>query len=255
MEKLNREIFVNCLGNKSEMKALALAIYVKNHFSASALHANNLSIMAKKLGISPTTLSRLLKILEQKKLISKYKDSKGKRIIVFKSLNSKKARWKMDISKLKNLGIDNTLKALYALVIVDTQKQIDHVTQQTTSTTERLNNNKRVQMRTYRKLSALGVIWEIENEDGEKTGKFDTNVKDRGISYDYLMRKMNLSRATVSKVIKLGDKIRLFRKINRVQSVFVGKDAANCCKYSQNAVSYKGERVLFVEANLYKLVG
>ena len=136
VQRIARQLFRNVVGVPELRKALAFAIYVKNHKQASVIKDWTYRELSRLTNLSPTTCKKRIDDLISLRIVTKW-EYRGHRYMRFGKLSqgivhTKKRIWQpqtADIRIQEYDSIKETEKALMALVIVEDTNRKDHIRQ------------------------------------------------------------------------------------------------------------------------------
>lgn len=242
---ISRKIYKEIIGDAEALKAIALMLYVKNLFPTSVITNYTDHKLAKITGIHQTTVKKRMSTLADMDLIE-YANKKFTHI-VFKSIRSKQSKRNIRLSKIDFSSVKSIELGLKAMFICEVQRRKDYIEQQVVKANNPVikkgDKNGYRAFKRARKFCTLRGI---------------SSYSDNGISYKYIANKLNISIASVAKMIKHGEGIGLFNKTNHVSLYATVKGMA------KHFVSTIGENNLFctlrnnnvyaVSANTYKIL-
>lgn len=239
IKRISRALYNECIDNTDFVKALAMLIYIKENKKSSVFTKCSYKKISELTGLSIVVVKKRMNTLKNLNL---YEYVDNDRNIKFKKIRAPKSNVRLDKIDMKSVAsIELGLRALY---IVEVQRRKEYV-QSAVNLTDNVHN-----MKEYRKAK------DVKNKVLRGTQKFTDN----GISYDYLSKKMKISKKTVSDVIKYGVANKMFEKQRKffIVKTFKTKNEVNLAYRYLKEQNYKlrivGLSLGIILSNVYNLL-
>jgi len=239
IKRISRELYNECINNTNAIKAIAMLIYIKENHKCSVIKKFTYKRLSIITGLTVYSTKKRMHTLKEMGLYDRINDGND---IIFKKIRAKISNVrldKIDMSSIKS--IETGLRALY---IVEVQRRKDYV-KSAVELTNKVHNGKE-----YKK--AL--------KERNRVLRGACKYTDNGISYNYLAKKMNISKKTVSEAIKYGETNGLFKKEHNYNLIKAFNDkheetcAFNYFKSQKGKVVMIGLNLFCVAANLYSIM-
>ena len=208
MRKLSRVLYNECKGNSLYRKALSIAIFVKNKRRNSIITYFTPKKLSKIAGINIRTAEKYTNVLIDMGL-AMFIGNNNKHLQVAKlryvrdyTAPKNMRMGSIDISKIDTSSVKSIEIGLCALAITETQKHKDWINHQIKSKKAENVINKQG----YRKFKKADKICLERGLD---------NYCERGISYNYIAKQLNISLNKVGEIIKYGIKQTMFKRIKK----------------------------------------
>lgn len=221
LTRLARHTFNEIIGNPEYRKAVALAIYVKDHKGASVWKDWSYRKIAALCGISPTTCRKRIAILIKLGMVDSFM-AKGHTYLRFNRLRQGEVvvgdrafqprMADVSIKDISHDSIKDIERGLMALLIVEDIRRKDYVRQLITSA-----HNPRPGTSAKRINRARALC----SERG-----YGENFVDGGLSYRTIGRKLHCAPNTTKDIIAYGESLELFEASRRdwILWLYAGKD-------------------------------
>lgn len=224
IEKLSRQLFNDAVGDPVRRKALAMAIYLKDHNITSVFKNWSYRDLGRAAGLSPTTAKKYVEELRKMHLVRE--DSRdGVQYLVFKKLRRSKIKNKYNdkfhtpktadiaLSKLDRSSVSSIEKSLMSLVVVEDTAKKDYLRRLIKLGT---NPSKSDPVKAVKKARMIC----------RKRGLEEFN--DGGLSYKGIARKLKCGLNMVKRIIDLGQQQGMFwvEKPELVLVKYIGKNQA-----------------------------
>ena len=239
IKRISRELYNECINNTNAIKAISMLIYIKENHKCSVIKKFTYKRLSIITGLTVYSTKKRMHTLKEMGLYDRINDGND---IIFKKIRAKISNVrldKIDMSSIKS--IETGLRALY---IVEVQRRKDYV-KSAVELTNKVHNGKE-----YKK--AL--------KERNRVLRGACKYTDNGISYNYLAKKMNISKKTVSEAIKYGETNGLFKKEHNYNLIKAFNDkheetcAFNYFKSQKGKVVMIGLNLFCVAANLYSIM-
>ena len=239
IKRISRELYNECINNTNAIKAIAMLIYIKENNKCSVIKKFTYKRLSIITGLTVYSTKKRMHTLKGMGLYDRINDGND---IIFKKIRAKISNVrldKIDMSSIKS--IETGLRALY---IVEVQRRKDYV-KSAVELTNKVHNGKE-----YKK--AL--------KERNRVLRGACKYTDNGISYNYLAKKMNISKKTVSEAIKYGVRNKMFEKeynYNLIKTFDNKNDeicAFNYFKGQKCKIIMSGLSLFYVAANLYSVL-
>lgn len=218
--------------HKEILKAVALAIYIKENTTSSLVKNWTVNKLRKISKISASTLKKRLQILRELNLVKEC----GKHLL-FVNMKSSCNRNNIDISTIEYTSVKEIEKSLSALLIVLIQRQKDYANLQL----QHAHNGK--------------TIKEVKQgmRESKLYGWFGFYVEN-GLSYEGIAKRLGICIKTAFETVKFGVKHGFFSKVSHFLCVWGSKGAnlLNEVPQGYTFISKKGN-LYKVSANTYVL--
>lgn len=204
MKKISRKIFHDNISDADAVKALALLIFVKNHFKTSVVPNFTLYKIVSLTGLHYNTVKKRLNTLGDMDLIETV--GKYNQHLKFKRVRAKNSN--VNFSRIDTSSVKLIEKGLRALFLVEKVNQKNYVEQRVILAQECKNGKER----------------KAGKQTCKKCGSSD--FKDNGISYKYLAKKLNISSKTVADMVEFAVSSKLVVKHKTVTQIAYIKGGA-----------------------------
>ena len=206
MKKISRKIFHDNISDADAVKALALLIFIKNHFPTSVVPNFSYYKIVSITGLHYNTVKKRINTLADMELIEAV--GKYNQHLKFKRVRAKNSN--VNFSRIDTSSVKLIEKGLRALFLVEKVNQKNYVEQRVILAQECKNGKER----------------KAGQQTCKKCGSSD--FKDNGISYAYLAKKLNVSLNVVSEVTKYAVSAKLVIKHKTIQQIsYVKGEAKN----------------------------
>lgn len=248
LQKVKRATFNKAVGDSDLRKALAFAIWVKDHKPASVIKGWTYQGLSQLTGLAQNTCRKRIAALRTMHLVREEVIG-GVRYLFFESLRAGKiknklgkcfspARRDISISKLDRTSVKTIEMGIAALLIVEIQIRKDFAKQIICDK----QNGRNVRRIKHARKVCRDRGWEEYSEGG--------------ISYDRLANKLHSGRDYVRKAISYGERTRMFfKRKNDVLCKFVGKNLAKQALFVETSYHYATNNNLYFQpANTYTIL-
>lgn len=253
MIKIGRKLYHECISDAEKRKALALIVYIKNHYKFGLIIEQNLPTAHKHILYKTTidkqdgevinhyldkrTFNKRINTIKQMGLIAELKHT-SKKHLSLKSIRQKYNN--VDISKISTDSLYDIELGLQSLYIAEVQLHKNFVRQQYNQGSKPFEKNANEKAKNSRK---------TKNKYGKE--KFEDN----GISYKYIARKLNISRSKVSDAVKNGEHKGIFIKNRNVKIEYVKNVIFSYFKMANPNVTFCTKNYAYtIYANTYSLL-
>lgn len=233
MIKISRKLFNEHIADADAVKAIALLIFVKNHYPTSVVPNFSYYKIKKITGLHINTIKKRLNTLGTMELIETV--GKYNQHVLFKKIRAHKSNINfsmIDVSSVKSIEM-----GLRALFLQEKVCQKNYVKQLIESKHNGHSNN------------------EVRKAKAKCDKRGYTDFKDNGISYNYLAKKMNIGLNKVSYVIKYAQKNHIIVKHKNIKQYLYIKGQAKMYVSMRENNKYfaTNNNVYFISCNTYSL--
>lgn len=207
MRKISRKLYHDNISDAEAVKALALLIFVKNHFPTSVIPNFTYYKVVKLTGLHYNTVKKRINTLGDMDLIEIV--GKYNQHLKFKRVRAKNSN--INFSRIDTSSVKSIERGLQALFLVEKVSQKNYVEQRVILAKNCKNGKERK--------AGKAVLQKCSSAD----------FKDNGISYAYLANKLNVSIMTVSDIIKYAVSHKLVVKHRNITQVVHIKNLAQHC--------------------------
>lgn len=200
--------------NDRLVKAMSLAIFVKNHIVSSTINNYTVDKIHRITSLHSSTIKKRLNTLKQMGLIRFV--GKNKEHMVFESITSSSEHRNVYAELVMFDNIKDIEKALYALLVIEIQKTKDFVKH-----TIQLANNPST-------LDEHKSAKKICNRYG-----YGNEYKEYGISYKYIAKRLGVCLQKAFNVVKFAIERGFLNKFNRQKQEFSYRIGCTS-KYEEN---------------------
>lgn len=235
MKSIRRNIFYCIYNDRNIVKALALAVFVKNMVKSSSIPNFTIDKLHKLTGLHATTIKKRLKTLDNLGLISR--TGNNEEHLVFNSISSHHKFRNVDISKAIFDSVKDVEKSLLTFVVVEIQKRKNFV-KQLLNLKETAKNYAEAKA-ANKKCRAFGLYGEYQ---------------EYGISYRKIAKEMCVSVAKAVSIVKYAVENQFLNKTHNQKQVFC-LGVASIAKYELNigGTFYTKDNIYKIYANTYTL--
>lgn len=225
VSKLSRRLFNDAVGDPLRRKALAFAIYLKNHNGTSVFKDWSYRDLSRASGLSVNTCKKRVQSLRVMHLIRE-ESFNGHRYLIFKKLRRKKIKNKknnlfhtpiiLDIS-IKNFeSIKAIEKYLMALDIQEHTRKVEYTKRLITLATDPAPFTRDCEIKKAKAIWRKRGIEEVPQ------------YTEYGYSHRRIMRRLHCGPQTVKYIISLGESLEMFiaRQRDLVLVKYVGNNSA-----------------------------
>lgn len=246
IEKLSRQIFNDAVGDPVRRKALAMAIYLKDHNITSVFKNWSYRDLGRASGLSPATAKKYVEELRKMHLVRE-ESRDGIQYLVFKKLRRSKIKNKYNdkyhtpktadiaLSKLDRSSVSSIEKSLMSLVVVEDAAKKDFVRRLIKLGT---NPSKSDPVKAVKRAMAICRKRGLE--------KFN----DGGLSYKGIARKLKCGLNTVKTIIGIGQNLGMFT-IEKPELVLVKYIGKNQAKFALPFFKEEFPNAFATENNIY----
>lgn len=234
MKYISRSTYYDCLTDAKKLKALAMLIYIKNMYSNSVITNFTYYKLAKITGLTQATAKKYFKVLESMELVERLNTNSNN--VLFKRIRREYNN--IVITKAIKGCIKDIEKGLRALFIVEKQSQKDYIKH----TMEQANGDVRCSYK------------QMKRAKNKVKGCGRSIFKDNGFCYEYLCKKLNISRKSVSETIKFGESNFMFVKQKNVEKVYVKGFGYKMAEYNNRFTFGTRNYAFIVSANTYRII-
>ena len=201
MKSIRKKLIYKMYNNGRLVKALSLAIFVKNKIVSSTINNYTIDKIHRITSLHSTTIKKRLNILKQMGLVRFV--GKNKEHIVFESITSSSEHRNVYAEFVMLDNINDIEKALYALLVIEIQKTKDFVKH----TIQSANNPSTLDEHKSSK--------KICNRYG-----YENEYKEYGISYKYIAKRLGVCLQKAFNVVKFAIERGFLNKFNRQKQEF-----------------------------------
>lgn len=225
MDKIRVKILFQMYHHKDILKAVALAIYIKEHTTSSLIKDWTVNKISRLSNVSASTIKKRLKTLKELHLVKEC----GKHLL-FINMKSSCNRNNIDISTIKSTSVKDLEKSLMALLVVLIQRQKDYANLQL----QHAHNGK--------------TINEVKKgmRESKLYGWFGSYVE-HGLSYQGIAKRLGICIKTAFETVRFGVQHGFFSKISHFMCVF-GSTGASLLKEVPQGFTFISKK-----GNLYKV--
>lgn len=238
IKRISRKIYNDCIDNTDAVKAISMLIYIKENKKCSVINKFSYKKISDITKLSILVVKKRINKLNEMGLLEMIDNNKMK----FSKIRAQKSNVRLDMIDMTSVSsIEIGLRALY---IIEIQKRKEYV-KSAVNVTDNVRN-----MDEYKKARSI----QKQVLRGTKT------YTDNGISYDYLVKKMNVSKTTISNIIKYGEDNGIFKKkknffiIKTFDSFKEAKMAYSFLKEDNGKLRINGCSLCLTMANTYILL-
>lgn len=214
MKSIRKKLVYKMYNNDRLVKALSLAIFVKNQIVSSTINNYTIDKLHIITSLHSTTIKKRLNTLKQMGLIRFV--GKNKEHMVFESITSSSEHRNVYAEFVMFDNINDIEKALYALLVVEIQKTKDFVKH----TIQSMNNPSNLDE--YKKAKKICNRYGYGNE-----------YKEYGISYKYIAKRLGVCLQKAFNVVKFAIERGFLNKFNRQKQEFSYRIGCTS-KYEEN---------------------
>ena len=241
VERLSRKVYNALVGNPEHRKAVAFAIYLKDHKQTSVVKNWSYRELSRISGIAPGTCKKRIAALRELGLV-KEETKNGVRYLVFRKLRAPKMATKrklglwytpkrqdVSLKKVGRFSVKAIEMGLIALYVVETQTKKNFIRQ------------------TIRSKDKGRKVAEIKRAKKICRGRGWKEYSEFGLSYRGMAGKLNVGTAKMLDAVRYGESKKMFtkQKSDLVQ-LFVGKGRG------KEALEFVGGFHFATSSNLYR---
>lgn len=214
MKSIRKKLVYKMYNNDRLVKALSLAIFVKNQIVSSTINNYTIDKLHILTSLHSTTIKKRLDTLKQMGLVKFV--GKNKEHMIFESITSSSEHRNVYAEFVMFDNIKDIEKALYALLVVEIQKAKDFVkhTIQSMNNPSNLDEHKKAK--------------KICNRNG-----YGNEYKEYGISYKYIAKRIGVCLQKAFNVVKFAIEKGFLNKFNRQKQEFSYRIGCTS-KYDEN---------------------
>lgn len=250
MKYINRKCINELVSNTEVVKAIALAIYVKQNTKSSTMKMCTINRLHELTHLHADTLRKRISVLRAKGLIEELENKST----IFKSLASSSSKFniKFDFSIFKT--VQDIEYALYAMIFIEKLRHREYIqkTLEEIKSVKKMTNKKDAEKFKKKLKNFIKLFYKYRPRTNKPIT--DEEFVENGISYDTIAKSLGVSRGKSIKIIEFAERHGLISITKRIKSIYIeGIGFAAKFLDKTNYTYYTNNRAYKVMANIYSI--